>query len=162
MTIQLVKGNLLDAFDAGEVDVIGHCVNYQGVIGSGIAEQIKYRYPEVYRRYRLSYEAPHHKVFNPLLGRAQFVVPDEENYPWKIVVNLFGQDHYGTHKRQLNYGAISHSLDTMRKHVGFYNPKAIGFPYKMGSDRAGGDWAIVQEMIEYYFRGYDVKIYQLD
>jgi hypothetical protein len=31
----------------------------------------------------------------------------------------------------------------------------------MGSDRAGGDWEIVLEMIEFYFKDHTVKIYKL-
>jgi O-acetyl-ADP-ribose deacetylase (regulator of RNase III) len=52
MTVQIIKGNLLDAFDKGEVNVIGHIVNCQGVMGSGIAKSIKERYPQVFNEYR--------------------------------------------------------------------------------------------------------------
>ena len=38
----------------------------------------------------------------------------------------------------------------------------IGFPFKMGSDRAKGDWDIVLEMIEFYFKDHNVKIYKLE
>jgi hypothetical protein len=37
----------------------------------------------------------------------------------------------------------------------------VGFPHKMGSDRAGGDWDIVLEMIKYYFKDHQVKVYRL-
>ena len=43
---------LLDALDRKEVDVIGHVVNCQGVMGGGIAKSIKERYPSVYEEYK--------------------------------------------------------------------------------------------------------------
>ena len=45
--IHYVKGNLLDS----NCDYICHQVNCQGVMGSGIARQIRERWPEVYKDY---------------------------------------------------------------------------------------------------------------
>jgi hypothetical protein len=76
------------------------------------------------------------------------------------VFNLFAQFDYGITKRQLNYGAIGMCLDSMSRYV-TEGEDTIGFPYKIGCDRAGGDWNIVLEMIKFYFKNYDVKIYNL-
>jgi len=157
MSIQIIDGNLLDAFDNGEVDMIAHCVNCQGVMGSGIALQIKNNYLEAYRRYM---QACCVRDSDTLLGACQ-VVQLNESSPYKIVANLFGQYDVGTHQRQLNYGAISDAFKSLERQVKFYYSKSIGFPYKIGCDRAGGDWGVVQEMIEYYFKNYEVKIYKL-
>lgn len=43
-----VKGNLLDMFDKGEVDQIAHGCNTYNLMNSGIAAQIKERYPEAF------------------------------------------------------------------------------------------------------------------
>jgi hypothetical protein len=42
-----------------------------------------------------------------------------------------------------------------------YGNEVIGFPYKIGCGLGGGDWAFVLELIEFIFRNYTVKIYQL-
>jgi O-acetyl-ADP-ribose deacetylase (regulator of RNase III) len=47
--IHYVKGNLLDS----NCDYICHQVNCQGVMGSGIARQIRERYPVVYLYYKM-------------------------------------------------------------------------------------------------------------
>jgi hypothetical protein len=60
----------------------------------------------------------------------------------------------------LNYAALATALKIMANDCGMYD--VIGFPYKIGSDRAGGDWEIVLEMIEFYFKDHTVKIYQLE
>jgi O-acetyl-ADP-ribose deacetylase (regulator of RNase III) len=46
--MKLVKGNLLDMADAGEFDIIVHGCNCFNAMGSGIAKQIKERYPYAY------------------------------------------------------------------------------------------------------------------
>lgn len=153
MTIEIIQGDLLDAFDRGDVNVIGHCCNAQGVMGSGIAKSIKERYPEAFNQYKRYYDTGH-SVF----GYCIPVLVDVN----KGVFNLVGQDKYGYDgKRYLNYGALGASFDLMARQAK-KERDVIGFPYLMGCDRAGGDWEIVLEMIEYYFKHFEVKIYKLE
>lgn len=158
MSIKFVEGDLIKAFKEEKVQVIVHVVNCQGVMGSGFAKQIKEELFKVYEQYRdTASEATNSK---DLLGD---VIPvsyaGKENV--RTVYNLFGQNQYGPGKRHLNYGALAEGLlyiaeDCERRHVG-----SVGFPYLMGSDRAGGDWQIVYEMIEHFFKDMDVYIYKL-
>lgn len=153
MTIEIVSGDLLDAFDKGEVTTIGHVVNCQGVMGSGIAKSIRDRYPRVYDFYvKFCSEFTYKHEF---LGAAQPVYLDNCSSVW----NLFAQNRYGSPTRDLNYGAIGNCLREMADDLDVDEP--IGFPYKMGSDRAKGDWDIVLEMIEFYFKDHNVRIYKL-
>jgi len=153
MAIEIVSGDLLDALDNRDVDVIGHIVNCQGVMGSGIAKSIKQRYPSVYEIYFNTCLKSEDK--SNLLGLAEGCYIAKQ----KWVYNLHAQLDYGTYKRQLNYGAIAECLIRMAYEA---DPRCyIGFPFKMGSDRAGGDWTIVLEMIEFYFKDHSVKIYKL-
>lgn len=46
--IKTVEGNILDA----EEDIICHQVNCKGVMGAGLAKQIKSKYPNVYKDYK--------------------------------------------------------------------------------------------------------------
>lgn len=153
MTIEIIKGCLLDAFDRGDVNVIGHCTNSKGVMGSGIAKAIRDRYPQVYQEYLEFFALRSGDV----LGHGQEV--DLGDYRRKIVFNLHGQLNYGSKERDLNYGAFSSALGDMR--VNLLRGDVIGFPYKIGCDRAKGEWSLVLEMIEFYFKNFQVKIYQL-
>ena len=83
------------------------------------------------------------------------------------VINLAAQYNYGRGKRHLNYGALAECIDEVKldlqasafKNDTTYN---IGVPYKMGSDRAGGDWGIVKEIIEHYLEDVvDIVYYKL-
>jgi len=147
MTIEIINGDLLEAFDKGDVDVIGHVVNCQHKMNSGIAKSIREHYPTVYDFYMET---------NCQLGVCRSI-----SWGRGIVCNLYAQEYFGYDgKRYLNYGALAESLSYMSKYVVNHN-SLIGFPYKMGSDRAGGDWDIVLEMIEFYFKDHNVKIYKL-
>ena len=154
MTIEIINGDLLDAFDRGEVLVIGHVVNCQGVMGSGIAKSIRDLYPQAYKAYvELCGEFTY---THELLGVAQPIYLVNCFSVW----NLFAQNRYGSPTRDLNYGALGNCLKEMADDLDVDQP--IGFPFKMGSDRAKGDWDIVLEMIEFYFKDHNVKIYKLE
>lgn len=154
MSVKIIQGNLLDALDNGEVDVIGHVVNCQSVMGSGIAKSIRDRYPKVYSEYLESFKTASSEGIDNygMLGHTKVV---------DSVANLYAQFKYGSPTRDLNYGALGSCLNSL-SYFAYDQNLRFGFPYKMGSDRAKGDWGIVLEMIEHYFKDREVKIYQLE
>ena len=158
MTIEIIKGDLLEAFNRDDVDYIAHCVNAQGVMGSGIARQIKSDYPVVFTSYKRRCDQETDKYC--LLGSAQKITSgwEQEN---KAVFNLFGQEFYGTHERQVNYGAIATALLNMRCQI-HDSTTIVGFPFGMCCGLAGGSWEVILEMIEFFFQHHNVKIYKLE
>ena len=154
MTIEIVRGDLLDALDRGEIHWAVHCVNGQGKFGPVLAAQIKKRYPKVFEEYLVALEGFKEDDW-PILGQWQPVRLSRT----KGVINLFGQEFYGTDKRYINYGAIGSCFYQMRNH---YDKETIlGFPFKFAANNGGGDWNTILEMIEYYFKDHSVKIYKL-
>ena len=143
MTVQIVKGCLLDAFDKGEVNVIAHCCNAQSKMESGIAKSIKERYPKVYYEY-LEHLSISKDWSGGSLGTIHYVNLGEHPDGWrdKKVYNLIGQEFYGLDKRYVNYGALSQCLCAMstgltqRSELTVNDYDTIGFPFKMASDRA--------------------------
>jgi len=156
MTIEIIDGDLLDAFEKGDVNIIGHVVNCQGVMGSGIAKLIKQKYPTVFEDYQETLQDFDAFQQDPL-GHVEICYLDA--YP-KAVVNFYAQRYYGAGERHLNYGALANGFAWLSTKLDKQN--VVGFPYKMGSDRAGGDWGIVLEMIEFFFKDSQVKIYRLN
>jgi len=151
MTIEIINGDLLDAFDRGDINVIGHVVNCQHKMNSGIAKSIRERYPKVYTQYMST---------RSVLGNCG-IVALSDSLSSTVACNLYAQEYYGYDgKRYLNYAALSESLRLMSESLS--TRRVIGFPYKMGSDRAKGDWDIVLEMVEFYFKDHNVKIYKLE
>jgi len=154
--IEYIKGNLLTEKN---IMAIAHCTNCKGEMKSGIALSIKEQYPLAYEAYKRC------EASNGLkLGEISYVGLLRDEKPF-VIFNLNGQYDYKTDsnsdKRYVNYEAIFSGLEKMRKicELSKSEPKpTVGFPYKMGCDRAGGDWRIVGKMIEVAFDGYTGQV----
>jgi hypothetical protein len=157
VTIEIIDGCLITAFEKGEVNIIGHVTNSRGVMGSGVAKAIRDRYPEVYEEY-IQMFSEYGSLPERVFGIGQEV--SVANWNRRLVFNLHAQLNYGSKTRDLNYGAFASALGDMRCML--LNDDIIGFPYLIGCDRAKGDWSIVLEIIEHYFKDHQVKIYRLN
>ena len=150
----MTEGNLIDALFLKQCDAIAHCCNCKGVMGSGIALEIKNRIPSAYRAYK-----EHETAYGLTLGSVSFANPtyhllgqpdcvySEEHQ----VYNLHAQAEYGYGKRQVDYEALYKALETVKTEMHKRQQKILGVPYKMACDRAGGDWRIVNAMLESLF-----------
>jgi hypothetical protein len=147
--MQFKEGCLIDALINGEVDAITHCCNAQGVMGSGLAKQIRERLPEAYSTYKAA----------PMTLGTNVIADVGEG---KRVVNMIAQERYGRGRRQVHYGALAACLvyaanqcwvDMIKKEGykatrGKLKNYKLGVPYGLASDLAGGDWNIVLELLE--------------
>lgn len=151
MPITFKKGNAVSALIDGEVDVLLHVCNNKGVMGSDIALEIKHRIPDAYESYKYIYDK-----FGLDLGSNTYgFIENMERW----VVNMTAQSGYGKNRRFLNYGALSKCLTIVANES---KGSTIGLPYKLGADRAGGDWEIVLELITFILKDFDVTIYELE
>lgn len=150
MEIIYKTGNLLDA----QTDVIAHQVNCQGVMGSGIAKQIRDKWSRVYDSY-VSYCYDYITCTHELLGECQLVQINDHQH----VANLFGQNYYGRDgKRYTSYDGIYDALTSLAVQMMDNGMKLLAIPYKMSSDRGGADWNVVLAMIESVFKDTNVTI----
>lgn len=141
-----------DIFKSGS-DVILHQVNCQGMMNTGVAKQVREKYPWVFKSYKyMCEENANHK--DNLLGIAHKVPIDEKRF----IVNLFAQKDYGYDgKCYTNYNALKKCLqDVNSKCAG----KTVAIPYLMGCHRGGGDWDIVSQIIEETLINCDVTLYE--
>ena len=133
-----------DIFESG-ADVICHQVNCQGVMGSGIAKQVREKYPLVYEKYHLECSK---NVSDNLLGGALILPANETIY----IANLFGQDKYGYDRKcYTDYKALESALFETAVWATINEKTKIAIPYKIGCARGGGDWNIVYEIITRMF-----------
>lgn len=150
--IKIIDGDLLNS----EATIICHQVNCQGKMGSGIAKQIKERYPEVF----IAYQGLCKYYKDCLLGDCQVV----ETHDGKHVANLFGQLGYGYDGRQYtDLQALKRSMIKLRNRCNL-NLKniTIAMPYKIGCVRGGANWDEVYVIIEEVFKDFDVELWRLD
>lgn len=151
-------------------NLIGHQVNCQGVMGSGIAKTIRERYPQAYNIYMYK-----HKEEGSHLGdisAATIPGSGDEIMGDLHIVNMYAQDKYLPRGIcHTNYDAFRKCLQKIKYIITFGGewPLAakgwkIGFPDHIGCGLAGGDWNIVKQIIEDEFSGdeWDVEVWKLN
>lgn len=134
-----IKGNLLTA----PCQIRCHQVNCRGVMGAGIAKQIKAKYPEAFA----AYQSLCQQFGSTLLGEVQFVACHDGT----VIANLFAQDGYGRGIVQTDMRAMEECLSRVAAFVK-KTGASVGFPKLMGAGLAGGDWKLISERIAHYFR----------
>lgn len=152
-----VKGNLLDLAENGNFDIILHGCNCFHTMNSGIAKEIRKRYPSVYE-----VDKKFSKYGDPAkLGTITF--KELENF---LIVNCYSQFNYGySGKLYLEYGALRSCLKEVKELVKKVKPKLksdvkIGFPL-IGCGKAGGDWNVVKRIIIDELGEYDITLVKL-
>ncbi len=139
---------------ACEEAIFGHQVNCQGVMGSGIARQIRDQYPAVYEAYLQFCRG---KSPEELLGQCQLVELGS-----KTVANLFGQLHYGREPVQYtDYEGLRKSLVRLKTYAQEKQLR-VALPYLIGCGLANGDWKVVFPMLEDVFADYTLTLYQYE
>lgn len=162
MSVYFKSGDLLKS----DCDFICHQVNCQGRMASGIAKQIRTKWPIVYKMYmdmakeieigfgdiQLSWEY--------MLGGIQGVPINDDKT--RFVINMFAQKNYGYDgKRYTSYDAFWNCLHEIKETT----PKGstIGFPDHIGCGLGGANWEVIYTMIEEVLgENYTVYIYSLE
>jgi O-acetyl-ADP-ribose deacetylase (regulator of RNase III) len=145
--IQYKTGDLLNSKDP----FIAHGCNSYGIMGAGVALQIRERYPWVA------------EGFVPLIGSggrelemgALYEFP-QKTAPYRIL-NLITQDSYGWGRRFVSYDAVDKAFIAVRAKIG---DAAISVP-RIGAGFGGGSWSIVEAIIEEHLRENIVTVWDL-
>jgi len=137
-------------------NIIAHCVNCQGVMGSGVAKTIKQKWPDVFR----TYEAKCKLTYNPnlLFGLCQIIQIEKK----KGIANLFGQEYYGKEKRHLNYEYLYLALEDLAKQMKSLKLESVAFPDMIGCGLAGGEREIIYSMIQTIFKDFKVELWKYE
>jgi O-acetyl-ADP-ribose deacetylase (regulator of RNase III) len=152
MSLKAINQNILDV----ENGILFHQVNCQGVMGGGLAGQMREKWPHVFTEYKdfvrimkkfyMDLYGCYDSSF--LLGKfSMSVIKEQQLY----IVNVFGQDFFGTQTRQTRYDAVIKALGNFPKAFCGKGDEKMFFPYGMGCGLGGGDWEIVSKIIEYHY-----------
>lgn len=151
MTIEIREGNVVDAVLSGECHFMLHICNGQQKMASGVAKEVRQRIPSAYTQYM---KKPKNE-------------PNISCSRCMRVVNLTAQQYYGYDgKRYLKYDWLVECLQEFVQHDFTFQDKfdgelKIAIPYKCGSDRAGGDWDTVCEILEGFLGHHKIIAYKL-
>lgn len=143
--VKIIDGDL---FSSGAKFIV-HQVNCQGVMGSGVAAQVKKKYPIVFEEYK--------KICSSsMLGNIQII-----KVAGKHIVNAFAQDKYGYDgKMYTSMKALRSCFEKIRNCT--KENDVIAMPYKIACCRGGADWKQVYQMICDVFKDRNVELWRLD
>lgn len=126
-------------------DIIVQQVNCMGVMGAGLALQIKRKYPWVERQYKEVCQHYQYRDRGSMLGLVQFC-SNAEHEP--IVANFFAQVRYGRGIRQTDYAAFSRCVQNLAIHLNnLGRDLLVAIPYGIGCGLAGGDWGTISTIL---------------
>lgn len=144
MSVRYITGNLLD-YPSG-ISVIAHCCNRQGVMGAGIARQLRDEMPAACEPYFAAFEDGK----KPPLGS----VIAGEAASGRRVLHYIAQEDIGTEKRQVDYEGLLRCLEQTRDILENAHREGriwiLGLPW-LGCGLAGGNRIIVRALIEATF-----------
>lgn len=168
--MKYVKGNLLDLAEQGKFDIVVQGCNCQNTMGSGLAKEIRERYPKAYIADQVTQKGDPDKLGcftqshvngtryeHPLqdFGFTEFEAGPDVKDCRKIaysftILNAYTQYAYGYDDKQyVSYDALKQAF-TQIKLLYDLNPQAsmrIGIP-KIGAKRGGGDWNVISQIID--------------
>lgn len=141
--LKTIKKNILKI----EHGIIVQQVNTLGIMGAGLAKDIKRLYPALYKGYRA-------RCLGEGLRLGDVYYWDERCEEGRdlIFANIACQKTIGRTGVHTNYNAWDNALDDIVsfKDSSLYDGIPIYFPYLCGCGLAGGDWKIISSKIEKY------------
>lgn len=142
-------GDVWTDFDAGIS--IAHGCNLQGVMGAGIAKQVRDKFPKLYAGYALACQSK-----AVLLGDVYPYWVDYE--PPKLVYNLMTQLHTGG----ASYDGIWTCLHALRGLMVKFETPILSMP-QIGAGLGGLNWTVIKSMLSETFapaEGLEVIVYE--
>ena len=151
MAIKYIKGSVFNT----HCHVIAHGCNCKGGFGKGIAYTIAKMHPEV----RVAYMTKYNSLHSWKLGDIQYVNVKSSTY--HIIANCATQFSFLPHNvLHADYEAIKKIMIELHDFCKANN-YGLAIP-KIGAGLAGGDWSIIEKIIEEIFVSIDIYIYYIE
>jgi len=139
-----------DLFESTE-DLIAHGCNCKGGFASGVAGMMAEKYPAARSSYMYK-----HRNEGWKLGDVDFAHQNR-----KIIANCATQDNFlPRDKCHADYNAIRVCMTKVLEYAKLRN-LTIAIP-KIGAGLAGGDWNLIETILEDVFKDYDISVYYLE
>jgi O-acetyl-ADP-ribose deacetylase (regulator of RNase III) len=134
--MEMMRGDILKV----KRGIICHQVNCKGVMGAGLAKDLKERYPSAYEDYMSAYKRGELELGNAIFS----VIRNKDLY----IAHICGQRDYGREKGKVytSFLGVMESLRSVTKFSKRVN-LPIYVPFKMGCGLAGGNWQSMMKVI---------------
>jgi O-acetyl-ADP-ribose deacetylase (regulator of RNase III) len=135
-------------------DAFGHGCNCQKRMASGVAYAVRHTYYEMVQADLDSEITPEQR-----LG-TYIVVPLRNG---KVGFNIYSQFKYGRDRVHVDYDALEAGVRGVCNELSSHSQKTLALP-KIGCGLAGGDWSIVNKILEKISNetGVDITIYEFE
>ena len=130
--MKIIIGNLLTQSD---VPNIAHGANCFHTMGAGVAKGISSLFPDAYKADLAS-------TYGDVTKLGTYTTATCNN---KLIYNIYSQYQTG---KNIEYGALFNGLLAASRNVNNNARYALAIPYLMGCGIAGGDWRIVENIID--------------
>lgn len=143
LKVPIIDGDIFDS----NTDIIAHQCNAKHQMNSGIARQVREKYPFAYKCY----------MQLPELHLGQNVIVEVTND--KTICNMIAQEDYGYDgKHYTNITALETCLERLKSYAEEHN-YSIALPYKVGCCRGGADWDnVVYPFIQQLFKDSNIRV----
>lgn len=147
--MKVIEGDLIKLAKDGHFDVIIHGCNCFNTMGGGIALQIK-------RNFKKAYLVDQETIKGLKSKLGEYTMAEVVTKPGAVlyVVNAYTQYNYG-HGINCDYNAIKTVFTSLNNDLD--GDLRIGIP-KIGAGLAGGDWDVIQKIIEKAMPGRDLTL----
>jgi O-acetyl-ADP-ribose deacetylase (regulator of RNase III) len=142
--IEYRKGDLLET----DITYILHGCNAMGVMGSGVAAAIRRKYPKAYIDYMDIYNSH---------GLTLGSVSMSDQPDGKVILNAITQPTVGRTGVHVSYWAVANVFQRLNVLI---RDKQVALPM-IGAGLGGGDWNVIEAIIENTAKTYQPVVYQL-
>ena len=148
MEIVYLVGDLLES----SYRLVLHGANAQGVMGSGVAKQIRKKYPQAFEEYYVAYN-------KEMLWLGDVIFVDCGD---KIIANGITQQYYGRSGDYfIDYKAINNVMEETHDYALKHGIEHVAMPL-IGAGLGGGSWKKISSIIEDKFTIVIPVVYTLD
>lgn len=124
-------------------DILAHQANCFNRMASGVAKEVARRYPDAVVADNRTQPGDKCKLGSFTIGYGA---------DGKHIANLYGQYRYGTDSQKTDYDALRKAFTELKEdYATIFPPINIAIPYKIGCGLAGGDWKVVDAMLQELF-----------
>jgi O-acetyl-ADP-ribose deacetylase (regulator of RNase III) len=142
--------NIKNDIFAVTCDAIIHQANCMNTMGSGIARTVRELFPEAYEA-----DCRTKKGDSLKLGTFSWAMVKNPDYPHiKAIINLYGQFNFSADSRHTRYDALYDGFVMVREKMrqkAKNDLRTLAIPFRLGCNRGGGDWRVVNAIIESVF-----------
>lgn len=141
-----------DLLEAPEKYILHGC-NAQGVMGAGVARLIKQKWPTAYLVYIAS------RQHN---GMRLGVVTYAEQDDGKVIFNGITQEFFARQPGEccVSYRAIEEVICAVNSYFEHKSFQSVAMP-KIGAGLGGGDWDLIETIIEHNSKNFQPVVYEL-